>query len=220
MKKHLLFFLVSVILGACNPSGYDNKKVEYYYSGNIKSIKLWNNENNNEELVLFSEKGDTLERKRVIGYHIGMSRYTEDSITYSFYLLGRENFVNEFLVQKRNKEFVQKESEYLFADYSLSDTIELSIIGYNIYSFEVQVFDLNDTILEKPYNTIISHNLDPIILPKSVINEKKLRCKVTKLFEYPDGSKEEIQRYIYLNLDVKRKFQDYFFINSPTARSF
>lgn len=213
-KKLLVVILLAFLsLLSCSTSEYKQSRTIFYPNGSIKSIKYWNIEAKDELRVLFSESGDTLELTRIIYPHMGIAKYSEDTIEYRFYVAGEDNkwYINEHLTSYKNISIPSKSKfVYLIKDI---DSIRFSFIGVEPYKFSIVLYKSDDEIGSFG-DTITSTNNRSI----SLSNKQLINHKAEALIDFKhDVDSNSFLRIlsIVLHDHEKIEFQRLFNISDP-----
>lgn len=201
MVKQLVFFCVIFLFFGCrNASEFDNKTVKRNDEGIVESIRCWNEDNDDEEIIFFSSKGDTISMFKKYGSSKGSVVYSGDTIFYKISLEYGENeyFINEYLTMLKDGTFLPEKSEYVLLRTKKNFT-EFNLIAGADAKFELVLFDLNDSTLQNG-DTIKNAKVESTILEdkKALLNLQNKQGEDT------------IERRIYLNFEMKEAYEDFF----------
>lgn len=159
-----------------------------------------------EEFFSFSQNGDTLAISKVIDNHQGILRYLNDTAIYTFRLL-EDKYAYEYLICT-NDRIIKDESIYAFLRKQ-DNGVDFEMIGDDWAKFGVVIFDFNDTDFENG-DTIYSE-LNSLFLADSLIKDKRLLGLASLLLTNNDDTGYRIRTWeLYLNIDIKIKFQKFF----------
>jgi len=204
VKLFGLIFIVCIY--SCNNNQFDNKHVEYYDEHSVKSVEFWNNSDEERELYQFNEEGDTTAISKIIGNHLGIARFYNDTTIYTFSITNSDH-VYEFLLCKGDK-VVKNESLYTLLQLE-NDGVYLELLGDQWDRFDIVVYDLADYSLANGDTMKFASN--SIFIPNSLIKGKRLLGLPTRITKNPETASYSIKVYeIYLNIPIKQEFQDFF----------
>ena len=209
-NKQLIYFLSLLYLCSCARKNinenFDNKSLEYYGTGELKSIKYSNNNDLKEKFILFSKQGDTIEYKEnFIKYLENIFNYNDYS-THKYYIMNSDGdyWLNEWLTYSRNGEIIPEKSEYIYLEDKM-DSINFTTIAGNFYDFNLVLFEHKDSVLTKG-DTITSGKCNHLMLSKNLLQNKKILCLLqTKIFI--DNGYVSSTRKIYINILQKVECQ-------------
>ena len=214
MKRLKIFIFLSIIIGSCNQPQdelFDNKVVEYYGSKKVKSIRKWNNQNSDENLVTFSEKGDTLEYLKIRGDIKCKVFFNNDTLNYKFYYLAGDNryWLNEWLVLLKNSKPVLDKSEYLYCK-QVNDSIMFKVLTSNLKAFKIVRFEKIDTLFLN--GDTLSNSENVITIHNDYLKNSKIEVLIIKQF-IKNNHIATTERTIYINFPLKLEFQNTMKIN-------
>ncbi|WP_010665422.1 hypothetical protein [Marinilabilia salmonicolor] len=182
----LLVLPIISVISCCNSNGgpesyhrdYTHKEKTYYPNGNVEYEKRWNIRQEgddflDEELLYFSEDGDTLSRRIEFVRQGVFLRYNQDTIDYRFFRAWMPNFINEMLTVNRNLKVYPDESLYMYVAV-LEDSLKFSFVGRDMLSYEIQLFETTKVKLEEPDFVFMAEDAKPLFIPKTTLSDHQI----------------------------------------------
>jgi hypothetical protein len=182
-----VFILIVTILGLLSCSSntrqksysreYEHLESQYYAGGALKFERQWNDTLEggfiDEDILWFSEIGDTAIRRTVIFSLGSHTRFLEDSVYYRFFRIWNPNFINEMLSIDQSLNVNPDESLYMYVSV-LEDSLMFSYVGMDMVSYEIQLFETTKVKLEEPDFVFVAEEAQPLLIPKTTLSDHQI----------------------------------------------